>query len=653
MNEEQRLGSWKAIAAYVKRDVTTVQRWEKREGMPIRRHQHDKRGSVYAFRTELDAWMASRGSQLAAERPAERHRAFTPTSLLAFMALLLAVGLVWWFRRDDAVGDSLLPNARVLPLTDFEGVEQAAAISRDGRFVAFLSDKDGKLDAWITQVGTGEFRNLTRGAAPELFNPELRSVGFTPDGSLVTLWTRVSDPAPGTAAVNLWAVPAIGGPLRNFRSATVEMGWSHDGTRAVFHTVDSGDPTFLIEADQHTVKQIHVGARGEHCHYQVWAPDDSFIYLVQGIPPDEMDLWRVRPDGSGAERLTFHNSRVMYPVFVAPSTLWYLATTEEGAGPWLYSFDVERRVSKRISFGIEQYTSLAASADGRRVVATVERSKASLWRMSLGAGAGVAAESAAQRIELPTVAGRSPRFGPGFLVYVMVKGSGYSIWRLADGAAIELTEGADARVVGGTAVSPDGAQIAFVEESREGTRLYVISAQGGSSRRLAADLELRGAATWAPDGASITVAGVRDQKRHLFRVPIDGGAPVAILDGEAINPLWSSDGKLLVYSDTGVGPTFDVKAANPDGTPHAIAPLTLPRGSKRISFVPGRHALVVLQGEMRHVNFWYVDLDTGQQRPLSDFGREFQIADFDVNAASDIVFDRFRDNSDIALIELN
>jgi hypothetical protein len=52
---ETRLDSWKEIAGYVRRDVTTVQRWEKREGMPIHRHVHDKRGSVYAFSSELDA----------------------------------------------------------------------------------------------------------------------------------------------------------------------------------------------------------------------------------------------------------------------------------------------------------------------------------------------------------------------------------------------------------------------------------------------------------------------------------------------------------------------------------------------------------------------------------------------------------------------
>ena len=57
---DERLDSWKEIAAYLNRDVTTVQRWEKREGMPVHRHLHDKRGSVYALSSELDAWQHSR-----------------------------------------------------------------------------------------------------------------------------------------------------------------------------------------------------------------------------------------------------------------------------------------------------------------------------------------------------------------------------------------------------------------------------------------------------------------------------------------------------------------------------------------------------------------------------------------------------------------
>jgi hypothetical protein len=64
---EGRLDSWKEIAAYLNRDVTTVQRWERREGMPVHRHLHDRMGSVYAFRTDLDAWARSRSPGAAQE----------------------------------------------------------------------------------------------------------------------------------------------------------------------------------------------------------------------------------------------------------------------------------------------------------------------------------------------------------------------------------------------------------------------------------------------------------------------------------------------------------------------------------------------------------------------------------------------------------
>jgi hypothetical protein len=62
-----RLDSWKEIAAYLRRSPRTVQRWERQEGLPVHRLVHDKLGSVYAYRSELDGWWAERRSRLEAE----------------------------------------------------------------------------------------------------------------------------------------------------------------------------------------------------------------------------------------------------------------------------------------------------------------------------------------------------------------------------------------------------------------------------------------------------------------------------------------------------------------------------------------------------------------------------------------------------------
>ena len=56
----KRLDSWKEIAAYVNRHVTTVRRWEQQEGLPVHRHLHAKLGSIYAYARELDTWLDSR-----------------------------------------------------------------------------------------------------------------------------------------------------------------------------------------------------------------------------------------------------------------------------------------------------------------------------------------------------------------------------------------------------------------------------------------------------------------------------------------------------------------------------------------------------------------------------------------------------------------
>src|SRR5437763_14424187 len=65
-----RLDSWKEVAAYLNRDVRTVQRWEKKEGLPVRRHLHEKLGTIYAYKSELDAWWRSTEPKIAAHEAA-------------------------------------------------------------------------------------------------------------------------------------------------------------------------------------------------------------------------------------------------------------------------------------------------------------------------------------------------------------------------------------------------------------------------------------------------------------------------------------------------------------------------------------------------------------------------------------------------------
>src|SRR5689334_9727224 len=68
------LRGWKQIAAHLRRDVRTVQRWERHEHLPVHRQIHVKLGTVHAVRTELDEWLAERTSPRSGARASSRIR---------------------------------------------------------------------------------------------------------------------------------------------------------------------------------------------------------------------------------------------------------------------------------------------------------------------------------------------------------------------------------------------------------------------------------------------------------------------------------------------------------------------------------------------------------------------------------------------------
>jgi Tol biopolymer transport system component len=663
---EDRLDSWKEIAAFFNRDVTTVQRWEKREGMPVHRHVHDRMGSVYASRGELDAW--ARGRKLRATQengispasadsvitppPAERSTFLSRRRLVVLLAAaaILAIGSGVWFQRTEYFWRNPIADFRFHTLTDFDGVKEAAAMSRDGHFVAFLSDRDGPTDVWVTQVGSGQFHNLTHGTVPDLVNPSIRTPGFSPDGSVVTFWVRKQDGS-GAGNISVWGVPTLGGQPKPYLEGVAEFDWSPDGSRLAYHTPGPGDPLFVSDGSRRPGdRPIFTAPAGLHSHFPLWSLDAAFIYFVQGQPPDKLDIWRISAAGGTPERITSHDAYVGYPVLLDRRTLLYLAGDADGSGPWLYSVDVERRIPHRLTSRLDRFTSLATAADGRRLVVTLASSKTSLWRLQI---AGSPVKAAASPIPLTTGTVSSPRLGQDFLLYVSATGTGESIWKFAKGTSTELWSGEDAQIFGAPTTSPDGRFFAFSVRRHGQKLLYLMQADGSNARIVADSLDLQGAPAWAPDGQSITTAANDRGAPHLFRVPIDGRSPTVFAPDYSLDPAWSPDGRFVVYTGPDIGTTLAVKAVTPEATPHLLPPLQLTRGARRVAFLPGGGSLVVLRGEMQHKNLWLVDLQTGAERQLTDLPSDFDTRDFDVSPdGREVVLERMQERSDVVMLDL-
>ncbi len=126
----RRLESWKEIAAYLGRDVTTVRRWERREGLPVYRILHSKLGSVYAYTTELDAWRDGRAGAATDVADADpvleiaRHGLRVRRWLVVCGVVMLALLVVTYFTtrtRLRAATGSKIKSLAVLPLKNLSG----------------------------------------------------------------------------------------------------------------------------------------------------------------------------------------------------------------------------------------------------------------------------------------------------------------------------------------------------------------------------------------------------------------------------------------------------------------------------------------------------------------------------------------------------
>ena len=152
--QRRRLESWKAIASYLGRDVTTVRRWERREGLPVHRLHHSKLGSAYAYTTELDAWRNERVPGAATNAPdalpvseVVRRGAHARTAAaLAALVLALAAVLLWLVRERTAVqparSNGGIRSLAVLPLQNFSGNPEQDYLS------------DGVTEALIARLST-------------------------------------------------------------------------------------------------------------------------------------------------------------------------------------------------------------------------------------------------------------------------------------------------------------------------------------------------------------------------------------------------------------------------------------------------------------------------------------------------------------------
>ena len=206
---------------------------EKNEGLPVHRHTHIKRGTVYAYKPEIDVWSKSRRVVLQPQ-PSAFKPALRPSGIVAGIAGTLVLGVAVWLamlRRPQAPA----AEPTILPITSDPGSEITASFSPDGNQVAFAWRREGRedYDIYVKVVGSDKLLQLTN-------TPEWdMAPAWSPDGREIAFHRSGREGGSG-----IFTVSPLGGPERLVtglggiglaywwptpRFTTQQFSWSPDG----------------------------------------------------------------------------------------------------------------------------------------------------------------------------------------------------------------------------------------------------------------------------------------------------------------------------------------------------------------------------------------------------------------------------------------
>jgi Tol biopolymer transport system component len=517
---EATLDSWKEIAVYLQRDVSTVMRWEKFEHLPVHRQHHLSRSSVYAYPSELEGWRANR-KPLA---ESTRYKWWRPVPAFASMITLsLALMMVG---SGPHVGALVQAADGIVTRQVWTGPgadSYAAAPSPDGRYLSF-ADTTG--DLAVRDLTTGESRRLTNKNSGRENELEFATDSvFSPDGKRVA-----------------------------FAWASQRGGYELDVVG-----MDGSEPRVLYRREKHDILPAD------------WSPDGKLILAslgrlrAEGNRPWDGQIVTVdAADGSLTILKTFDGNgpdrkRMRFSAdgrFVA-----YDSTADQEGNLDIFALSVSSGQVTPLVQHPAQDKMLGWVPDGKSVLFLSDRTGD--WGAWLIAVADGRPQGEPKLVKRNVGAIMPMGFTRDGSFYYGVRDRGYNVYTatLGGGAPSLLVK----RFLGGNSEpiwSPDGKSIAYrrMSPADAPVTLCVRSAETGKEREYS--LSLRGFIylQWSPDGKSILMIGTDLQGQNgSYQVDLQTGRLATVHVGRhgswVVIPRWSADGRAFYYIEPHVEET--------------------------------------------------------------------------------------------------
>jgi serine/threonine protein kinase len=480
-----------------------------------------------------------------------RHRGALFGATVLVMALVAAAGFGVYklVGRNVPIFDAR--NLTVRSLTDHGEVTNFAAISPDGRLVAY-GRREGERSLRVKQVATG--------SEVTVVPPQPGSFGlgaaFTPDGNY--LYYPHGDPA-NPNNINLYSVPSLGGTPRQVASDVAgAAAFSPDGKQIVYRRSiqQAGEDQILIANADGTGERVIVQEnRGEGRGLSTdpsWSKGDLIAAGAFDVGKGQITSILVyTPQGSLVKK--FPRSTLVTSVAWLPDASGLLFVgAEKGTGLrsqiWFQPYPAGDAI--RVSNDLSSYFSLSVTGDGRSFITTEQRQAATVY-------VGDAPAVLSDKIDWK-LASISTQQATGYDLSWTATGKLLQkdvSWHIDETAVdgsnrIRLVENDSLLFSAMPCGMGDLVVVGRVLEDNK-PNVWLLNTVSGELKQLTFGIDVeKGDCT--PDGKWLLYAegAASDGVGRIYKVSTAGGTPAELARGTSFSPVVSPDGKLITYGKT-------------------------------------------------------------------------------------------------------
>lgn len=541
-----------------------------------------------------------------------RHRWGWRAAAAITVVAVAAVGIALLVGRRNS-REAYIPRvANAVKLTTALGMEDNPSWSPDGRTLVYQSDQTGNWDIWVSQVGSLQAVNRTADSSADDIGPT-----WSPDGQWIAFFSY-------REGGGYFVMPSVGGdPRKVFSWPTGALypdlaPWSPDSTQLAFVMGQRVDPWLeILTLASKTSRKIPlpVRPRSNTVLNMSWSPDGRWLAYSRMISPISAtsELWLTRLSDGESFQLTDESKREISPTWLPDSRGFYFVS-DRGGTPDLWKFTIgeDGRAEgnpKQVTAGTEM-DKADLGANGRRLAYTKKWITRNVFRVPIlpdrlatwGDATQLTFEDAAIESIDVSSDGRflvsSDRSG-NWDVYVLSEKGGH-LQPLTTDPALDA----------GPRWKPDGSEIVFYSNRTGHREVWVMPTSGGPARQLTQGESERWYPDWSPSGMEIVIEG----EGGLTIMPAQGGQKRQLTtESRDLHPVWSPDGKWIVFDSTRDGPRrlWRVPAVGGQAEPLTRGNAYTPQWS-----LDGTEVYFNGFGDRKN-NVWALTIANGEERPVT------------------------------------